>query len=381
MRLTRTILFALVVAGASATTAYASKEADSLRTITVNGATLHYLDVGQGEPVVLVHGMGGDYRSWRGQIAALSKKYRVISYSRRWHYPNSEGGDTDYSLARHVLDLLALMDQLDLTPAHLVGHDYGAQIVAAVARDHPEDVRSVVLCEPSLLGLLNGTPSGSKHQSEQNETVLRARMSMRDGFPEIAERAMIDWAFGWQGYESLPSHDRELLEDNEDALRRQIVAKKPDGLFAAADAKRIAAPVLFVEGERSPEMRHEVGEAFLSARPETERLKIRSSHGVPSASPGPFNKAVLKFLEAHTTTARPGSGVEVRETPPPRAIDARRPPRKGGRSASARPSPRPAARSGSSRTTGSRSSVEREPGRERLVLGERAAVDARAGRS
>ena len=99
----------------------------------------------------------------------------------------------------------------------------------------------------------------------------------------------------------LTPRDREILKDNEDAIRRQIIAKKPDGLFAAADAKRITAPVLFIEGQRSPELRHEVGEAFVAARPETQRLVVGgSSHGVPWHSIGAFNKAVLKFLEAQS---------------------------------------------------------------------------------
>jgi pimeloyl-ACP methyl ester carboxylesterase len=284
------------------------REPDSLRTVTVNGTTLHYLDVGQGEPVVLIHGMAGDYRAWRGQIAALSKRYRVIAYSRRWHHPNNGGGEADYTMGRHILDLLAMMDLLNITPAHLIGHAYGAQMAAAIARDHPEDVRSVVLVEPALMGLLSGTPEGAKFQSEQRENYLRAQMSLRDGFPDMAVRAMVDYAYGWPGYESFSSKEQELLKDNVDALGRQINAKKPDPPFVAADARRIHAPVLFVEGQKSPEMRHKVGDAFLAARPATERVVVNgASHGVPWDATGAFNKAVLKFLEAHS-----GSGVAAK---------------------------------------------------------------------
>jgi pimeloyl-ACP methyl ester carboxylesterase len=285
-----------------------TKEPDSLHTVTVNGTTLNYIDEGQGEPVVLIHGMAGDYRAWRGQIAALSKKYRVIAYSRRWHHPNTGGGEGDYTMGQHVLDLLALMDLLKLTPAHLIGHAYGAQMAAAIARDHPEDVCSVVLVEPALMGLIADTPEGAKFQSEQFETYLRARMSMRDGFADMAVRAMVDWSYGWPGYESFSSKEQELLKDNVDALRRQIEAKKPDPPFTAADARRIRAPVLFVEGEKSPELRHKTGDAFVAARPATERLVLKgASHGVPWDATGPFNKAVLKFLEAH-----PASGVATK---------------------------------------------------------------------
>jgi non-heme chloroperoxidase len=303
----RCVLGVAIVAAAlgSVPTAHAGlpfqKEPDSLRAVTVDGATLHYLDVGQGEPVVLIHGMACDYRAWRGQIAVLSKKYRVIAYSRRWHHPNTGGGDADYTMSRHMLDLLALMDQLNITPAHLIGHAYGAQMAAAIARDHPEDVRSVVLIEPALMGLLSNTPEGAKFQAEQNENYLRAQMSLRDGFPDMAVRCMVDYAYGWPGYESFSGKEQELLKDNVDALGRQINAKRPDPPFGATDARHIQAPVLFVEGEKSPEMRHKVGDAFVAARPATERLVVNgASHGVPWNATGAFNKGVIKFLDAHS---------------------------------------------------------------------------------
>jgi non-heme chloroperoxidase len=51
--------------------------------VQINGLTLHYIELGQGTPVVLVHGTLGDYRTWDGQLEAFSKGYRLISYSRR----------------------------------------------------------------------------------------------------------------------------------------------------------------------------------------------------------------------------------------------------------------------------------------------------------
>ena len=57
--------------------------------IIVNGVELHYISAGAGEPVILLHGGQGDYRSWEPQMAALSRYYRVISYSRRYNFPNA----------------------------------------------------------------------------------------------------------------------------------------------------------------------------------------------------------------------------------------------------------------------------------------------------
>jgi pimeloyl-ACP methyl ester carboxylesterase len=276
-----------------------SEAADSLHTVTVNGVALHYLDEGQGEPVVLVHGSAGDYRAWRGQMGPLAKKYRVIAYSRRWHHPNTGGGESDYTVARHAQDLLGLMDALKLGSVHLIGHSYGGQVAAVVARDHPDRVRSLVLCEPAFMGLLEGTPEAETYKAEQQETYMRARLSMRDGFPEIALGAVIDWTFGWPGFDSFPPKAQEALKDNLDAFRHQLELQRPDPAFGAADVRRLHGPVLFVEGDKSPEMRHKIGDAFMAARPTTERLVLRGGHGMPWTSTGGFNRGVLKFLDAH----------------------------------------------------------------------------------
>ena len=50
--------------------------------IRVRGVELHYIQLGQGEPLIVLHGGQGDYRSWGPQIKVFSQQYRVISYSR-----------------------------------------------------------------------------------------------------------------------------------------------------------------------------------------------------------------------------------------------------------------------------------------------------------
>jgi pimeloyl-ACP methyl ester carboxylesterase len=55
--------------------------------IRANGLSFHYVDEGSGPPVLLVHGSIADYREWSRQIAPLSQHYRVIVYSRRYHWP------------------------------------------------------------------------------------------------------------------------------------------------------------------------------------------------------------------------------------------------------------------------------------------------------
>src|SRR5947208_13981117 len=75
--------------------------------IRVRGVELHYIEQGQGEPLILLHGGQGDYRSWEPQMKVLSKQYRVISYSRRYLYPNNNLITAKYRSAYTEADDLA----------------------------------------------------------------------------------------------------------------------------------------------------------------------------------------------------------------------------------------------------------------------------------
>src|SRR4029077_7863738 len=132
----------------------ASSSEMKTKEVRVNGLTFHSIERGQGTPVLLVHGTLEDYRTWDGQLEAFSKGYQLISYSRRYHYPNEWIKDsTDFSITIHARDLAALIKALNLPPVHLIGHSYGGSIAFLVARDHPEVIRSLTLAEPSLVPL------------------------------------------------------------------------------------------------------------------------------------------------------------------------------------------------------------------------------------
>lgn len=118
--------------------------------LLVNGVELHYVERGQGEPLILLHGGQGDYRAWQPQMQALSPRYRVISYSRRYHYPNENPLTREYSALIDAADLAGLIAELKLGPVHLVGTSYGAFTALALAVERPELVRSLVLAEPPI---------------------------------------------------------------------------------------------------------------------------------------------------------------------------------------------------------------------------------------
>lgn len=130
-------------------------------TVQVDGTQLEYIERGKGEPVVLVHGTLGDYRSWQLQMGLYSETYRTISYSRRYHHPNQcQGDETDYSAALHADDLASLITGLGLDSAYVVGNSYGAYTALLLAARHPQRVRGLVLGDPPVFPLLDHIPEG-----------------------------------------------------------------------------------------------------------------------------------------------------------------------------------------------------------------------------
>ena len=111
----------------------------------VNGIELHIEDRGTGTPVVFVHELGGDHRSWRGQIDGLSSHYRCIAYSARG-YPPSDVPEhaAAYGWQMAVDDLTGVLDVLELDKVFLVGLSMGAYTALMETVQQPERVLGLV---------------------------------------------------------------------------------------------------------------------------------------------------------------------------------------------------------------------------------------------
>jgi pimeloyl-ACP methyl ester carboxylesterase len=154
-----TLFAAVLVAGCQSVLQTSSPPTP--KTISVNGATLTYLDEGTGAPVVFLHGAFSDHRIWEPQRQALSKHYRFIALDLRYFgtapWPKDQA---DFRSTTHVADVAAFIRELKLAPVNLVGRSYGASVALATAVQHPELVRSLFLNEPiTIKAARHGGPS------------------------------------------------------------------------------------------------------------------------------------------------------------------------------------------------------------------------------
>jgi pimeloyl-ACP methyl ester carboxylesterase len=127
---------------------------DDGRLIDVNGVSLYVEDHGDGVPVLLIHGWPDSARLWRHQVPFLTANgFRVITPDMRGFGRSGRPAEvSSYRLRNVVADVNALLDQLDIETAHIVGHDWGAAVAWLTAIGCPARVRKLTaISVPHLL--------------------------------------------------------------------------------------------------------------------------------------------------------------------------------------------------------------------------------------
>src|SRR5258708_37939114 len=123
--------------------------------IAVNHTQLYYEVSGQGQPVVLIHGLGSSTRDWGEQVPEFSKTYQVITFDLRGH-GRSEKPAGPYQIPVFAADLAGLLQALGVASAHIVGLSLGGGGAFQFALDYPSIVRRLTLVHTAPA--LGGTP-------------------------------------------------------------------------------------------------------------------------------------------------------------------------------------------------------------------------------
>lgn len=121
--------------------------------VFVNGVRLSYRQAGAGPDVVLVHGIGANMAFWRMEVVRrLARRFRVTVYDLRGH-GYSDMAPSGYGTAAMADDLRALLDEIGIERAHLVGHSFGGAIALHAAMLCPDRALSLVLADTVLPAL------------------------------------------------------------------------------------------------------------------------------------------------------------------------------------------------------------------------------------
>jgi pimeloyl-ACP methyl ester carboxylesterase len=170
-----------------------------------NGVGIEYQTTGEGKPVVLLHGFPDSGRLWRHQVPALAGAgFQVVVPDLRGYGRSDKPEPVDaYSLGLLAGDVLAILADLGIARAHIVGHDWGAALAWGLASLAPGSV-------DHLVALSVGHPATFRRTSQQRE---KSWYMLLFQFPGIAERWLTDdnWANfrTWAGH---PDADQVIAE-------------------------------------------------------------------------------------------------------------------------------------------------------------------------
>jgi pimeloyl-ACP methyl ester carboxylesterase len=112
--------------------------------VRVNGIDLYFEEHGEGDPLLLIMGWGGNAYTWNPQLPGLAQRYRVIVFDNRGA-GRSSAPEEPYTIAQMAEDALALLDALDIASAPVFGISMGGMIAQEVALKRPDRVEALIL--------------------------------------------------------------------------------------------------------------------------------------------------------------------------------------------------------------------------------------------
>jgi esterase len=290
-------MLALFLAACAATTPRLWELAAGVKTISVNGYNMAHVERGSGQPVILVHGTVGDYRSFSLQMEPFAERHRTIALSLRHSYPERWDGKADsLTMRQHVADLAAFIRTLDAGKVHLVGFSRGGQVALQMASQHPELIQSLVLADPApVASLLQAAPTALASLERRRTFVLAAMEQLQGGNTDAGLERFVDGVSGPGSWNNLPEANKQNIRDNAWTIK-SLLADANEAL-GCEQLKRIEVPVLLVSGERSPDEYRHMQDAIQPCLTRNERAIVpQAGHVMNRANPKVFNTLLLGVL-------------------------------------------------------------------------------------
>ena len=270
-----------------------------LKSMRIHGADFAYVEEGQGETVVVVHGALGDWRTYEGVRPKISPQYHYVSYSRRYHYPNARADDgSQYNFDQHIEDLAEFIRGLNVGKVHLVGNSYAGRMAGVFALKYPELLRSAVLGDSGL------APPASAQGRAAVEAIrldmAKAGAAARSGDARQAAIQVWDAVNRPHTFDKAPPELQWRWLDNANTVRAMF-AGTPTKPVSCEQLAAIRVPVLVLGGELSREGYLLGNEALLHCLPAgTQSVQIPNAHHKwNEENPEAAALAILAFIARH----------------------------------------------------------------------------------
>lgn len=254
--------------------------------IQINGVNQRYESLGEGPPIILIHGLGGTLDVWHGVTQLLALHHHVVALDLRGH-GGTGPGRSQFSIKTWSQDVSALMTALELPPATVVGHSVGTLIAQHLAVTEPEMVDQLV-----LLGGISYFEPPDKQAYEQ-----RAKTVDEHGLDGIVD----DWLAG-----ALAPRTAARLPQVVGLLRHMFLSNDPRSYAKscralartpAIERERIGQPTLLLVGDHDRSTPLRMTEQLHRQIP-VSRVQVVASaaHWMALEQPDVIGAAILQFL-------------------------------------------------------------------------------------
>ena len=222
--------------------------------------SLHYLEKGQGKPLILLHGNGEDNSYFVYQVAYFSRFYRVMAIDTRGH-GQSPRGTAPFSIQQFAEDLRGFLDQHDIPKAHILGFSDGGNIALTFALHYPERVDRLILNGANLF------PAGVK-PTVQLPIVL--------------------------GYHTASLFAKRSPKAKENAALLGLMVKEPN--IRPEELNGLTVPTLVIAGTKDM-IRESHTRLIDRSLPNARLVLLPGDHFIANKEPAVFNRAVRNFLD------------------------------------------------------------------------------------
>ena len=253
----------------------------------IRDININYEIIGDGQPLLFIHGLGSSLRDWEEQIPVFSKKFKVITLDLRGH------GQTDkprgpYSITMFAEDIAELIKSLKVDPVHVVGISLGGAIGFHLAIDHPDITKSLVVVNMSasvpikslkekqmfFLRVLIVKMMGMKKMGE----VLAKRLFIKPEQEELREKMASRWA----------ENDKKAYLSSLKTLKNWSVLER---------LHEIKCPTLLVSSDEDYTPLS-AKEEYTAMIPNAKLVVIEDArHAVSVEKPEEFNTILMDFLK------------------------------------------------------------------------------------
>ncbi|WNQ08901.1 alpha/beta fold hydrolase [Paenibacillus aurantius] len=256
---------------------------------TINGIQLYVEGKGEGEPILLIHGNGGNASQMSHAIEWLSRAYQTIAYDCRGHGRSEK--PASYTLEDHIQDGLGLLNELGIERAHVIGVSGGGYIAQGLALAEPSRIGKLILVVTKAHGLKSSLQEFSERHADELKSLTEPD---RGAF--FMERV---FASGFAQKVS-PELQKQLLSPEPVMTMEETAAANQafQGFDFRSLLPSIQTPTLIISGKYDGLNPPAYGQEISSLIPDSIFVEMENSGHAPSAEePERFKELVLGFLK------------------------------------------------------------------------------------